>query len=402
MITIAQFTARRGADSDFSPTLPPPVVAEAPLALDALDALDAVEARDSPGPQQRVVTALPLDIQSLRVSVLDVESQACIAAWSIGDEGEGGPFADAGGSAGFTTAMATIVHLNRTPVDQTLTRQLDPQRWAFAWRVNSGRVAVAEARYRWPTNLRPDKDTAAVRQLCAAGIETGPLRFAEARNDHRPFRESDAPAADATPQTAGQAAPAGWADSLAPWLRGPQLLGLGLAGAIGLLGALQVDASRRGEALRMRQLTDATMTQQLTRGLAVSDYGEVQGDLEAFERLGYFKGAVVVDARQRAVASVGAVPALRIGQVVALPDTNVARVLQLPSAAGSTAGQLLIWGSALTPPRASALIVQALYLASPLLLVAALAGAALKWRQRQHGTGAPQPLLSPPDTEAPP
>jgi hypothetical protein len=298
--------------------------------------------------------------------------------------------------------MATIVHLNRTPVEQTLTRQLDPQRWAFAWRVDSGRVAVAEARYRWPTDLRPEKDTAAVRQLCAAGIEACPLRFAEAMNDHRPFRESEAAAADATPQMAGHAVPVGWAGLLAPWLRGPRLLGLGLAGAIGLLAALQLDASRRGEALRMRQLTDATMTQQLTRGLAVSDYGEVQGDLEAFERLGHFKGAVVVDARQRAVASIGAVPALRIGQVVALPDASVARVLPLPSAAGSTAGQLLMWGFAPTPPRASALIVQALYLASLLLLVAALAGAALKWHQRQQGTGASQPLLSPPDTEAPP
>jgi hypothetical protein len=195
-----------------------------------------------------------------------------------------------------------------------------------------------------------------------------------------------------------------WVEQLVQRMRWPWLLALGLAGAVCLAAALQIQSTREAEARRLRLLTDATMTQQLLRVLAAGDYGEVQANLETFESLGYFKGAVVVDARRRAVAQTGAVPALRIGHTLTGAEVAGARAVPLTAAGSNTDGQLFIWGPELPTPRVSAALEQVLIACAVPLLLAALAGAALWAWQRRRGSqaGADQALLSPSLSEAPP
>jgi hypothetical protein len=388
MIVIAQFEPDEEAGQDFSPTLPPPLTPDGQALPPAHD-------------MTRLLFSLGM--KGLHASVMDVESMACLSSWSVGDAGERSTSAEDANGASVPAAMATIVHLNATPFDRTLTRQIDPQSWAFAWRVDADHVAVAEARYSLPNSACTERDIAAVRQLCTAGIESGDRLRAEAMNDRFPSPASEAPVAAARPRLAVKLAPAGWAVKRMQRLRWPSLLAPGLAGAVCLAAALQIQSSRDGEAQRLRQLTDATMTQQLLRVLAAGDYGEVQASLETFEGLGYFKGAVVVDARHRAVARAGAVPALRIGHAVAGPEVAGARVVPLVAAASNTDGQLLLWGPETPSPRGGALLERALSVAGLLLVLATLAGAAILWRRRrrQRATGARQPLMPPPLSEAP-
>jgi hypothetical protein len=347
---------------------------------------------------------LSLGMEGLHASVMDVESMACLSSWRIGDAGERSTAAEDAGGPSFPTAMATIVHLNGTPLDQTLTRQLDAHNWAFAWRVDASSVAVAEARYGLPNNACTDRDTAVVRQLCSAGTEAGKLRRTEAMPDRLPQPASQPLAAAAPHRTALPPTPVSWADKLAQPLRWPSLLALGLTAAVCLAAALQIQSSREGEARRLRQLTDATMTQQLTRVLALGDYGEVQGNLDTFEGLGYFKGAVVIDARRRPVAMAGTVPALRIGRAVAGPEVAGARTVPLLAEASNTEGQLLIWGPETPSPRVSVHLETTLFMAGLLLMLATLAGAALlgRGRLRQREADANQPLVLPPLPETPP
>jgi hypothetical protein len=347
---------------------------------------------------------LSLGMEGLHASVMDVESMACLSSWRIGDAGERSTAAEDAGGPSFPTAMATIVHLNGTPLDQTLTRQLDAHNWAFAWRVDASSVAVAEARYGLPNNACTDRDTAVVRQLCSAGTEAGKLRRTEAMPDRLPQPASQPLAAAAPHRTALPPTPVSWADKLAQPLRWPSLLALGLTAAVCLAAALQIQSSREGEARRLRQLTDATMTQQLTRVLALGDYGEVQGNLDTFEGLGYFKGAAVIDARRRPVAMAGAVPALRIGRAVAGPEVAGARTVPLLAEASNTEGQLLIWGPETPSPRVSVHLETTLFMAGLLLMLATLAGAALlgRGRLRQREADANQPLVLPPLPETPP
>jgi hypothetical protein len=357
-----------------------------------------VEAAVLPLPQDATRLLFSLGMEGLHASVMDVESMACLSSWRIGDAGERSTATEDAGGPSFATAMATIVHLNGTPLDQTLTRQLDAQSWALAWRVDASSVAVAEARYSLPNDVCTERDSTVVRQLCSAGIEAGGLRRTEAMNLRLPQPASEPLAAAATPRTAVLPTLVRWADGLAQRLRWPSLLAMGLTGAVCLAAALQIQSSREGEARRLRLLTDATMTQQLVRVLASGDYGEVQGNLETFEGLGYFKGAVVIDARRRPVAIAGAVPALRIGRAVTGPEVAGARIVPLLAAASNTEGQLLIWGPETPSPRVSVHLEPALFMAGLLLMLATLAGAALwaRARLRQREAGANQPLPVPP------
>lgn len=373
MIKIAHI--QRGDDdaSDFSPTLPPPTGFEPPLPPDA---------EVLPPPHEVARVLVPLGLKGLCASMFDVDSMACLSSWALGDAGQRDTFADEAGGASFPTAMATLVHLHRTPFDQTLTRQLDPQRWAFAWRVDEHRVAVAEARYRLPGSGRSERDISVVRQLCGAGIGADQFQRAEAVNERFEAPTSSTATPASPPPASPKSTLPNKVDQWARPLRWPAVMALGLASAICLASALLIASSRTGEAQRLRQLTDATMTEQLARVLATGDYGEVQANLEVFEGLGYFKGSAVIDARRRVVASAGALPALRIGLSVSGPDAVNARAVPLKAATGKAEGQLLIWGPEMAALKADALIDRALFAAALVLALTTAAGAALLWRQR--------------------
>ena len=379
MIMIAQLQPRDGdAVGGFSATLPPSV--DTPAPVDTPATLD-----DEALPPSRDVSQMLVlfGIKSLHASMIDVESKACQSSWTIGDAGKRTTPDPDDGAASLPSAMATIVYLNNVAREQTLTRRIDPQRWAFAWRVDEHHVAVAEACYRWPNNERTKADTAAVRQLCAAGIEAGKFARAAAVDGPLPVPAPHAEAALAAPLPEVRKPPAKLTYRLAQRLRWLLLAVLGLAGAVSLLAGLQLASSREGEAQRLRSLADGAMTQQLARVLATGDYGEVQADLDTFEGLNYFRGAMVVDARRRAVARAGAVPASRIGQALGAAAAADARIVPLKAAGADTDGLLLIWGPETLSPGVSN-IERALFVACLLLTMTALAGAALMWRQRQR------------------
>lgn len=376
---IADEQADEQADLGFSPTLPPPMAVEEPHLLQVEVVLAA--------PHGVTRNLLPPGLKGLRASMMEVGSMACLSSWSIGETDPLGPLAEDAAGASFPTAMATIVHLNGTPSEQTLTRQLDPQCWAFAWRVDEHRVAVAEARYRLPSTVRTEKDIAVVRQLCTAGIEGAPLRRLEAMNDRAQIAAPNTSSALPKPPGAVRSRFVRWTAALTQRLRWSTLGALALGGAVCMVAALQIKSTREGEAQRFRQLTDATMAQQLARVMAAGDYGEVQGDLEAFAGLGYFKGAVVIDARSRAVASAGTVPTMRIGQALTGTERADVRVVPLKTAVSNSDAQLLIWASEAPLPGVSALGELGLFAAGVLLILTTLAGSALLWRQRQIESG---------------
>ena len=118
-------------------------------------------------------------VQTLRASLVEVGSMHCTHAWHIT---EAGGMVEAPGDgdvdSAFASAMATIIHLNPAGTEQTLTRKLDPQCWAFAWPVDQHHVAVVEAHYRLTRSDQGDADAALVRHVCDAGmrVRPGPLR----------------------------------------------------------------------------------------------------------------------------------------------------------------------------------------------------------------------------------
>lgn len=364
------------ADLDFSPTLPPPA------AVDAQPQIDA-PARAPESPED----LLPPGLTGLRAALIDVGSMACVSSWGIGEGSSPGALTQDPDGASCSTAMATIVHLNGTPFELTLTRQLDPQHWAFAWRVDEHNVAVAEARYRAPSDVRSETDIAKVRLLCTAGLSGAPVRRLDAM--HGPVRNTvhDARPALRMPRAATRSNIALRVATLARQSRSSPWASIALVGATCVLAALQIQSSREAEAQRFRALADAAMVQQLTRVMAAGDYGEVQADLEAYAGLGYFKGAVVVDARRRAVASAGAVPALRIGHALAAADAADARALPLKTAAAHSDVQLLMWGADPASSGAGSLGEISLFAAGGLLSLSGLAGGLLWWRQRRRQRG---------------
>ena len=79
-----------------------------------------------------------LDVQAMRTSLIDLDSMRCRSSWDIRfDDAQAEDPGERGHDRTFHHSMATIIHLNKMPAGQTLTRMLRPQRWAFAWRVDA-------------------------------------------------------------------------------------------------------------------------------------------------------------------------------------------------------------------------------------------------------------------------
>ena len=327
------------AHEDFSPTLPSFVEPEVSREVEEL--------------MER------LDVQAMRTSLIDLDSMRCGSSWDIRfNDAQAEDPGERGDDCTLRQSMATIIQLNKIPTEQTLTRMLRPQRWAFAWRIDEQCVAVTEACYRTPRSEQRAGDPELVRLICDAGIRAGKFELSEAMNDDSTEspRESQRLAMGGKTPPVGHAGIFGTADDVASR---PNPHGVGAKyphGALalllgGLLSAALLMASHHNattthaEAVRLQTQAESTMTHRLTTALSNGDYGEVQAELDSFAALKYFDAGVVTNVRQRAVAIVGEFAGTRIGDPVPATVERSARVFDLGGAGSTAKGQLLTWGA---------------------------------------------------------
>lgn len=274
-----------------------------------------------------------LGVQSLRASVVHLESATHQSQWSIIDQGEASPDpADRRPGVAFPGAAAMITQLILLPIEQTVVKKLSPRLWAFAWRIDDARGAIASVRYRDPREVHTDADTAFMRLTCDYGIHDALIGSPHATTDMLVW-----PAVDRRRRVNS---PASWFTLLL--MAASALLALWLSLAV-VPGIRDDAAALREQAQRLHAMADATMMSKLSAMLATGDYGDVQTLLSSFESLGYFEGAVVTNTRQRVIASAGALTGLRIGDE--LPQTVASSASAVELAQGSQRyGQLLTVG----------------------------------------------------------
>lgn len=369
-----------GGDSAFLPTSPPPLEPNLEFAL----------------------VLVRLGVKTLQVSLIDLVGRSCERSWNINELGRSGLVdVDSSFDASFPTAMGSITQLEHTPAVGTLTRQLGPRLWAYAWRVDDRRVAVAEAYFRLAHSGLVDADTATLRDLCEAGLELKPAaRPPEHHAADRPTEPSIIAGGMSARHAPGEtrAVPTGHTplEPLEPVERrarapgrssGPSragllaLLLLSIAAAAIFANAYrQTDSSER-ELLRLRSQAEAVMSLRLGEVLRGGDYGEVQAELDAFAALKYFDRALVTNPQHRAIAMVGRVDGARIGNVVPATASAGARVVALNAAGLAPGAELMTWDApngVSTRPAA-----QRVWLLAGLVLSLVAAGAAAWMLLRQ-------------------
>lgn len=257
-----------------------------------------------------------LGLQSFRASVVDMASMSYEAAWLVGENGETVDEPDrAPLDSAFPGSLSVVSRLANASLDETVDHPLGARRCVYAWRLDGLRVVIAEARYHERHNRSRDLDIAAARLVCSAGLMS---------RQGLGVRGGEADAPLAWSQAAPQAAPAP-SRGLVLGALGLSVVAGGLAAwlALSSLPGVRADAqATTAQATRLRAMTDETLSLALTSALATGDYGEVQNELSNFESLGYFRGALITNARQRVVAIAGQVDdTLRIG--IELPDGTV-------------------------------------------------------------------------------
>ena len=325
-----------------------------------------------------------IGIASFRAAVVNLESMDMQSRWSISahhaaqvDAADGGP------DSAFIAAKDAGVALRDAPAEYTLVRKLSPRVWTFAWRITPDRMIVAEARYRDRRDAMNDVDTVLIRLICLSCMQAGNDDDEDSPSAGLPQLEW--PAVDRRRDRSWRAAARSQRPSLL-LLTASAVVALWLA-FFALPAASDLAAAQQTDASRVQAMADRTMTNALAAALATGDYGEVQNELTGFHALGYFQRAVVINARQRVVASAGPVSEATMGA-------------PLPAAAGSGAksaallrgseqvGQLLSFGKAAEAGRGAsfrALRLTALFS----FLLAVAAGVALVipqgWLQRLRG-----------------
>lgn len=258
-----------------------------------------------------------LGIESIRTSLVDLAPMAFRPAWSVTALGEfnNNPGTQHGDTA-LPWAASMAAQLGDLHLEHTLVVKLSPGYWGFAWRSDDRHGAVAAVLYRQAREEHDDAHNALVRLVCEVGIRAHehaevsavhPLAW-PAVERRRKARAGSASKLKRVLAIAGAAV----------------LLTSTLAVAamtFGRVATLQADGTRR------QSLAESTMTQGLSTALATGDYGEVQAALSSLSSLGYFKGAVVTNARQRVISTAGEVGDARIGDsllpsVAALAKTH--------------------------------------------------------------------------------
>jgi hypothetical protein len=281
-----------------------------------------------------------LGVQSLRASVVDLESAAYQSQWSIIEQSDtSADPADRRPGVAFPGAAAMVAQVSQVPSEQTVVKKLSPRLWAFAWRIDERRGAIASVRYREPRETHSDADTAFIRLTCDYGIHDGLLGTPHAVRDELVW--------PAVERRRGAHGPASWLSLLL--VAASALLALWLSLAV-VPGIHDDAAALREQAARLHAMADATMVSKLSAVLATGDYGDVQTLLSSFDSLGYFQGAAVINARQRVVATAGAIGDVRIGEAAPPAFTESARANDLAQGLQRYGQLLTVGGSAVTAP----------------------------------------------------
>ena len=400
-------------DADFLATRPPPIQQQDAHLAELMSSLGA---------------------STVRAVIFDLDTKLCRESWLINEYGESSNESnDGGATTHFVTAMGTIAQLSQTSANETLVRQLNPRRCAFAWRIDDHRVAVAEARYLLPQTGRRDQDAAVLRELFHACMPRQATSEAAMPSGVTPEFPEHGPATDTA---AAHGPDAGGRQPRTPHLDVPVLVGgappragisvamststgtgsdtstgtgsgtttatgaatstgtsaglfalmlFCLVAAIVFLVADRQTRSLQDEQLRLQSQADATMIRQLADVLALGDYGEVQAELETFAELGYVQDAVVTNAQRRVVALVGTVQDARIGNVLPSDGASTGKVVALRARDQPGVGHLTTWampGSTVKPFASQ----RTLLIAASLLSLAALVNAAwllVRYRRRR-------------------
>lgn len=244
-----------------------------------------------------------LGVQSLRVSVVHLESATHQSQWTIIDQGDASTDpGDRRPGVAFPGSAAMISRLGQVPITHTEVKKLSPRLWAFAWRIDDTRGAIASVRYREPHEVHSEADTAFMRLTCDYGIHDAMIGSPNATTDTLVW--------PAVERRRGVNSRATWISLLL--VAASALLALWLSLTV-LPGIRDDAAALREQSARLHAMADATMVSKLSAVLATGDYGDVQTLLSSFESLGYFQGAAVTNTRQRVIAAAGSVAELRIG-----------------------------------------------------------------------------------------
>jgi hypothetical protein len=326
-------------------------------------------------PQDIARSFRQLGVSAFRASIVNIDSLAFQAAWTISEHGEVADSpVDRPLDSSFPAATAAINLLAESAEDETLVHRLSPRRWGLAWRLDDHRVVLSEVQFHERRDAVGDGDKTLLRLICGAAMQPpgGVPPTAVPRADGLVWSGSgsDRPAPAPT-----------------PWL---VWLGLALA----LIGALLASwlalaalpelqrstAERETQLTQARALADKTLVRGVATALATGDYGDVQSALGGVAALGYIDGAAVLNQRQRVVALSGGTDPLRIGDPVPTSVQASAQVVELVLGTDSL-GQLLIL-PAPAPQRAAGLPRHLVPLAGGTALAAAGAALALLLAQR--------------------
>ncbi|OGB06331.1 MAG: hypothetical protein A3E25_00275 [Burkholderiales bacterium RIFCSPHIGHO2_12_FULL_69_20] len=317
-----------------------------------------------------------LGVIAFRASIVNIDSLAFQAAWTISEHGEVADSpVDRPLDSSFPAATAAINLLAESAEDETLVHRLSPRRWGLAWRLDDLRVVLSEVQFHARRDVVGDADKTLLRLICGVAM---------------PAQGGVASAAAVRADSLAEAAPGTDRPASTAWLvwfgLGLALIGALLAGGLVLTTVPELRrqlAERETQLTQARALADKTLARGMATALATGDYGDVQTALGGFAALGYFDGAAVINQRQRVVALSGGTDPLRIGDAVPPAVQSSAQVVALVLGSDRL-GQLLIL-PAPAPPAAAGLPRQLVPLAAGAALAAAGAALALlleRWLAR--------------------
>ena len=332
----------------------------------------------------QLMTALfgQFGIASIRAAAVDLGSMDMQSSWSLSAHKEPHHEAvDAAPDSAFIAARDAGASLRDAPPEYTMVRKLSPRVWSFAWRASPERMVIAEARYRDRRDALDDTDTALVRLIFLSFAQPAE---SEGGQPSSVMTELEWPAVE---RRRGR----NWRSQLRTHRFPILLLGLSVLLAlwlavIALPSASELFTAQKSDAVRLQAMADKTIAEHLAAALATGDYGDLQTQLSSFHTLGYFPRAVVLNARQRVVASAGMGGEAVIGAPVPAAMSAAAKAMPLLRGTDQV-GQLLTLGKAAETPAASLPSLWALALASALAAMGAAAILLLpaRWRSRAKG-----------------
>jgi hypothetical protein len=267
-------------------------------------------------------TLRSLGIESVRFALVELASGHSEAIWTIDERGAvAKQRAPDRLDTFFPLANAMVSELERMEAWGTAIHRRSPHRRVYAWRVDETGGILAQIHSAAGRSAAAEMDSAIVQLICEIALRAG-----------HAARIADAPEASGPvwPQVDRRAPARLPATVLAALLLvGVATLFSAWTAFAPALKAREDSARARQEVARLQAMAERTMVRDLSNLLAGGDYGEVQEALSSYAELGYFDGAVIINARRQVVSSAGNVADLPIGGPVPDSFARSARVSEL-------------------------------------------------------------------------